>query len=74
MEGDREKADISVIRSHPQSNVFQLRMNTEAAVNWMVSSLSYEGWQMMGARTLCVDQHYVLDIVKLAEEAGLSVE
>lgn len=68
------QADITVIRTHPQSNVFQLRMETEEAVNWMVESLSYEGWQLMGARTLCVDHNYVLDIVRLAQDAGLKVE
>lgn len=60
------------VRNEGSIVAFDLR--SQAAKEWVWENVESEGWQWMGAHTLCVDWRYAEPLVDALRNAGLEVE
>jgi hypothetical protein len=62
------------VRVSFHGNMVQFHMLTKKAVEWMLESLAYESWQLLGAQVLLIDHRYAESVLEVVQEAGLAVK
>lgn len=66
----RDVIDVEV-SSH--GSIFTFTLRTGPAREWVDRNVGSEGWQWLGADTLCVDWRYASPLVRGMMDAGLEV-